>query len=98
MFKQVLIVMAMKAIELAMCQFFGACKNSEDCPDGVCEPVLDSLSEDTVNVNADDIADSKGPQALFYDLQWDKLQPLVEAATAFVAALRAFFGATNRVG
>ena len=87
---QILIALAVKAVQLALCQFFKVCENHEDCPDGVCvaaQKAIDEVGEKVAEPVAQPTTQSFG-----FNPDWTKLQPLVEATVAFLGALRAFLG------
>jgi hypothetical protein len=93
MFQQILIAAAIKAIMAALCQIYGFCLDQDECPDGVCDEAikaiesLDEAPQPTVTK----------PMAFDFDIQWDKLQPLVAATVELINALKAFLG-LNKVG
>lgn len=94
MFNRLLVAVLIKAIETAMCQLFEICKGQRDCPDGVCDEVLAELQpQETIA----EVAADEGRVSSFSP-DWSKLQPLVQAATAFIVALRDFLQLGPKVG
>ena len=97
MFQKIAFALAIKALQAALCQIFGFCLDQDDCPDGVCDEVLveiDTLGDESPNVTV-----APGTtQAFNFDIQWDRLGDLADAAKVFIAALRAFLGLTAKVG
>ena len=97
MIKNVMIALAVKAFQAALCQFFGICIDFEECPDGVCDETLQAI--DDLDESAPNVVVAPGKtQALNFDLNWDAFPALSEAAKAFVVALRAFLGLSPKVG
>lgn len=93
MFQQILIAAAIKAITAALCQLFGFCLDSENCPDGVCDDAIEAVN--SLNESPEPLVGK--PMAFEFNFQWDQLNNLVEATVAFVNALKAFLG-MNKVG
>lgn len=94
MFQQLMIAAMLKAICAAACQFFGYCCDQDDCPFGVCDELFEELAE------LDESSPVLSPKAtanLDFQFNWEELKPLVDAAVAFVVALKAFLG-LNKVG
>lgn len=96
MFKNLLFSAAIKALQVALCTFYGLCMDQEDCPDGICDDALSAI--DNLGESSPEPVASPGKAMAFdFNFQWDKLQPLVEATVAVINALKAFLG-LNRVG
>ena len=97
MFQNLMIALAVKAIQAALCQILGICIDSDDCPDGVCDEALraaDSLDEVSPGV----AMSPESTQALNFDIDWTQLQPLTQAIVALIEALKAFLGLAPKVG
>lgn len=97
MFQNLMIALAVKALQSALCQMFGFCINQDDCPDGVCDEALvalDSLDDDSPST----AMSPDKTQALNFEIDWKQLQPLVQATVALIAALKLFLGLGPKVG
>lgn len=95
MFQQVLIALAVKAIQAVLCQFFEICKGDENCPDGVCDDAIadvQKLSDETPDPL------TVKPQSLSFDIQWDQLECLVATVRELVTCIRKFLGLDRPVG
>ena len=97
MFQSFMSAIALQALQLALCQFFGFCINQEDCPDGVCDDLLkavDELGDDAPQA----VVSSGRTMAFNFNPDWTRIKPLVDAAMAFVNELRLFLGINSKVG
>jgi len=93
MFQKLLIAAAIKAIMAALCQIYGFCLDQDECPDGVCDEALQAIE----SLDEAPQPTVTKPMAIDFDIQWDKLQPLVAATVELINALKAFLG-LNKVG
>jgi len=97
MFKNMMIAAAVAVLQRAMCQIFGFCLDHEECPDGVCDPLLSEL--DSLDDDSPVVTMAPGlTQAPNFDIQWDQINELVQAGLTFIRALRSFLGLSNKVG
>lgn len=90
-------LLVIKAIQVALCQFYGFCLKQDDCPDGVCDDALkavDSLQETPTPTMAPGTVQSID----FGDIDWTQLKAVSDAVVELIAALKAFFGMDRRVG
>ena len=96
MFQQIAINLMLKALCQIMCQFFGACCNEEECPDGVCEPLIDSL--ESVQLDAPLVSSNPAKvSAVGFSPDWSKLDELVTAAREFIKTLIAFLNKSDEI-
>ena len=89
-------LLAIKAIQFALCHFLGFCMNQEDCPDGVCDEAaaaVDSLGDDTPQVSVSPVV----TQAFLSDFNWSAMSEVATAIVALVEALKKLMG-NSRVG
>ena len=91
MFNKILSAIAIQALQVAFCQFFGMCADQDDCPDGVCDELMESI-DDLGDVAPQALVSKTRTLAFDFNPDWSKLQPLVLAATEFLRALRDFLG------
>ena len=95
MFQKFAIQWVLKNLPAILCQLFGYCIDHEECPDGVCDEIIkqcDEFGECVPEPSATKL------QAFDFNPDWDELKPLVDAALAFVDALRRFIGVKRPVG
>lgn len=90
-------LLILKAVQLALCQFFNFCLDSDECPDGVCDDALDALDKITEETPPLMVAPGKTMAFGIGDIDWGQLENVVNATVALATALKAFFG-INRVG
>lgn len=89
MFQAIAVNLMLKALCSLICQFLGICCNQEDCPNGVCEPLIDEL--EAIQSNAPEVsANPEKVSAVGFSPDWSKLPLLVDAIREMVKALMAF--------
>lgn len=91
MFKQLIINAILQSLPQILCQIFGYCLEQEDCPDGVCEPLIDELEaiqtgSPLMSANPANVSSSG------FAMDWSKLPEAIDAVRAAVKALLALFG------
>lgn len=96
MFQQLAIAAFIKMACIALCKFFDICICEDECPDGVCDKAYDAL-EDLSSSVADPVSNPSKVKGVDFDIDWTKLQEVVDAAVVLINALKAFLG-LNKVG
>ena len=96
MFQAIAINLMLKALCQIMCQFLGICCDQADCPDGVCEPLIDQL--EAIQSDAPEVsANPAKVSAVGFSPDWSKLPLLVDAIREMVKALVAFLDKQDEI-
>jgi len=96
MFQAIAVNLMLKALCQIMCQFLGICCDQKDCPDGVCEPLIDQLEA----IQADVPEVSANPakvSAVGFSPDWSKLPELVDAIKTLVKSIIAFLNKQDEI-
>jgi hypothetical protein len=94
MFQQMILMAFQKALCAILCQFCDCCDDNEECPDGVCvdlRTAIDELEDSSPKL----MATAPGVSVRDLTIDWSKAQEVIQAATAFVKVLAAFFGKSS---
>lgn len=89
MFQAIAVNLMLKVMCQLMCQFLGICCDQEDCPDGVCEPLIADLEKVQAAEPAVSVDPAKVTAARFTP-DWSKLTEVVTAMRELVKAVLAF--------
>ena len=95
MFQNLAIQAALKLLQVALCQFFGFCLDQEDCPDGVCDELMQECDEFGKCTPEPTMVT---PQAFDFNPDWSEFSNLVEAARTLIASIKRFLRLESRVG
>lgn len=84
-----MILLAFKAILCQiLCQFCDCCDDSEDCPDGICDPLRDAVI-DLESTGGPGL--TAKPTTRSWKIDWAKLQEAIPAIVAAVKAITNIF-------
>jgi hypothetical protein len=91
-----LIFLAIKtAICALLCQFCDCCDNSDECPDGVCDPLRDALSELEATTPA--LEAKPSGKLMAWSINWDAVQDAIPVIAEAVRAIARIF-TSQKVG